>query len=325
MIGMSDLHRLFGDFNDNISLSATKKEDLKRGRNALRQKVRDYLKKKDMKVPNFCGQGSFMMKTVVNPIGDNEYDIDDGIYIKEYKDTDEESWPAVSTVHNWIKKAVENHTNQSPQDKNTCVRVIYAKNYHIDLPSYIIKDNIARLAHKTKGWIESDPKAMTDWFINKNKDTGDQLRRVVKYVKAWKDFQNKDSKQVDLCGLAITILAADNFYYESGRDDKSLLGTLTSIIDELEENFVCYKPVAPMDEDLFAGFSSTKQENILNKLKNFRDALEAAIDEDNEKKACEKLREKLGDRFPKGEDNSTSNEFVKSSAPAIIRSDGRSA
>ncbi|MCQ4924952.1 hypothetical protein NE686_17765 [Tissierella carlieri] len=321
---MCNLHEQFGDFHDNISLSNTKKEDLRRGRDALRQKVRNYFKEKDMKIPDFCGQGSFMMKTVVNPIGDNEYDIDDGIYLKGYQDTDED-WPATSTVHSWIKKAVENHTSEPPQDKNTCIRVIYAKNYHIDLPSYIIKDDVAYLAHKAKGWIESDPKAMTDWFINENKDTGDQLRRVVKYIKAWKDYQNKDSKQVDLCGLAITILAANNFYYESGRDDKSLLGTLTSIIDELESDFVCNKPVTPKDEDLFEGFSSTKQTNILSKLKSFRDTLEAAIDEDNEKKACEKLRGKLGERFPEGEDNSTDDEFVKSSGPTIIRSDGRSA
>ena len=111
------------------------------------------------------------------------------------------------------------------------------------------------------------PKAFTDWFNNKVKDNGEQLRRVVRYLKAWKDY-----KDVDLKGISITILAGENFYSYDDRDDKSLLGTVTNIVDILEEEFKCEKPVYP-NEDLFEGYSETKQESILNALKVLKTAL----------------------------------------------------
>ena len=49
-------------------------------------------------------------------------------------------------------------------DKNTCVRVTYVNDYHIDLPVYIIKDDVVYLAHKKNEWIVSDSKAFTVGF-----------------------------------------------------------------------------------------------------------------------------------------------------------------
>lgn len=320
---MPDLNHLFLDFNDEISLSSAKKDNLRRGRNALRQKIKDNFKEKDRRVPNFCGQGSFMMNTIVNPLPDDEYDIDDGVYINGYSDKPKEEWPTAQTVHNWIKNAVDGHTSTSPVDKNTCIRVIYVDDYHIDLPSYIIKDEVAYLAHKKDGWVESDPKAFTDWFNNKVKDNGEQLRRVVRYLKAWKDY-----KDVDLKGISITILAGENFYSYDDRDDKSLLGTVTNIVDILEEEFKCQKPVYP-NEDLFEGYSETKQESILNALKSLKDSIDKAINDEDEQKASEKLIKQFGDRFPKGETKSSNSSkksiYIKTDRPGVLNNDGHSA
>ncbi len=74
-----------------------------------------------------------------------------------------------------------------------------------------MQDDVAYLAHKTKGWIVSDPKAFKDWFIKKVQDNDEQLRRVVKYMKAWKEY-----KEVPLKGIGITILAANNFEIYEG-------------------------------------------------------------------------------------------------------------
>lgn len=317
---MADLNKLFVEFNDKITLSSSKKENLRTGRDALRKKIKDKFSEKERKNPKFCGQGSYMMKTTTNPI-DGEYDLDDGVYIQGYSDKEIDEWPSTSTVHAWIKDAVDGHTSTSPVDKNTCVRVIYVNDYHIDLPAYIIKDDVAYLAHKKDGWVVSDPKAFTDWFVGKVTENGEQLRSLVKYLKAWKEYQN-----IDLKGIAVTILVGENYYSYDNRDDLSLLGTLSNIIETLDEDFKCVKPVAP-NENIFDGYSETKKNSILSGLKNLRNSLQEAINKEDEKEASDIMIKCFGDRFQQGKSSSKENklQYVRAESPAIIKNDGRSA
>lgn len=242
------------------------------------------------------------MRTAIMPIEDDEFDLDNGVYLKGYS-IEQDEWPSTQTVHIWVKDAVDGHTSNSPIDKNTCVRVVYEDKYHIDLPIYIMGENsdgnsIAYLAHKSKGWIESDPKAFTSWFQEFVNDNGQQIRCMVKYLKAWKDYKN-----IDIKGMAITILVCNNFSVTANRDDLSLLDTVTNILDSLEDSFHCYKPVTSTDEDLFADISETSKNSILNGLNNLKRKLDVAINEkNNEKEATDILRKVFGDRFPDGED-----------------------
>ncbi|MGL5642842.1 MAG: cyclic GMP-AMP synthase DncV-like nucleotidyltransferase [Paraclostridium sp.] len=325
---MADLNKKFLKFNDKITLTKAKSDNLRTGRNALRDKVGDAFTEAGRNKPKFCGQGSFMMKTTTNPLNDGEYDIDDGVYLQGYDDVDEKDWPHPDTVHNWIKKAVENHTNKKTIDKNTCVRVDYSADYHIDLPAYIVKDDVAYLAHRTKGWVQSDPKSFTGWFVSKIQENdannnGEQLRRIVKYLKAWKDF-----KGIDFKGIAITILVGEHFYESKGSDEVALLVTVTNIVEELEDDFKCVKPVIP-GEDIFDGYRETRKKSIIDGLNSLKKNLQEAVDEKNEKTACEILKKEFGDRFPKGEDTTeeeNSNEtYSRAKAPAVIKNDGHSA
>ena len=320
---MADIHDLFKKFNNEISLSTDKQNNLRKGRDALRSKIKTWFTDHDKQQPTFCWQGSFAMKTTVNPINGNEYDLDDGVYLSGYSDINQDSWPSPSTVHSWIKCAVDGHTQKSPVDNDTCVRVVYEAGYHIDYPIYIMQDDVAHLANKTKGWIVSDPKAFKDWFIKKVQDNDEQLRRVVKYMKAWKEY-----KEVPLKGIEITILAANNFEIYEGRDEKSLRDTLSKIISTLNENFTCVKPVSP-GEDLFDGISETKKNKILNGLTELKEALDKAIEEDDPAIASDYMIDMFGERFPKGESPKKSDEttasFIRTSSPGVLRHDGRSA
>ena len=215
---MADIHDLFKKFNNEISLSTDKQNNLRKGRDALRSKIKTWFTDHDKQQPTFCWQGSFAMKTTVNPINGNEYDLDDGVYLSGYSDIDQDSWPSPITVHSWIKSAVDGHTQKSPVDKDTCVRVVYEAGYHIDYPIYIMQDDVAYLAHKTKGWIVSDPKAFKDWFIKKVQDNDEQLRRVVKYI------NGMVLVEIDLCknGFTITVELAVKFQRRAGKDPERL-------------------------------------------------------------------------------------------------------
>ena len=55
---MADCTKEFNQFLAKIDLSKTKIENLKRGRDALREKITSYYKDNDKAIPDFCGQGS---------------------------------------------------------------------------------------------------------------------------------------------------------------------------------------------------------------------------------------------------------------------------
>ncbi len=118
---------------------------------------------------------------------------------------------ATATVHQWLVNATDGHTSEKPMDKRTCVRVRYAGQHHVDLPAYGELNGKYLLAVKgeTK-WPHSDPMALTDWFVGQVKSRGEQLRRIVRYLKAWADFKsNRGGKMPS--GVILTVLAANHF------------------------------------------------------------------------------------------------------------------
>ncbi len=312
-------HNLFLNFDSKIQLNDSKISKLKSNRKALRIKVSNYFKDNNWDTPNFYSQGSFPLNTNLNPIikrtddGDvkEEYDLDDGVYfICPELDRKE---PA--TYHDRIKKAVEGHA-ESVIDKNTCVRVVYADGHHIDLPSYWLESegNIPQLAHKSKGYIDSDPKAFKEWVDAQisNDNSDGQLRRIIRYLKAWKNYRENQNSSLKLpSGFILTILACRNFS-NNARDDLAFKNTVESIKNELDLSFACYRPTVPTNEELLGSYS---KDSTLEELRKLVSNAQGAIDSDCEKEASEYWRKTFGDRFPLGkENNETSTQLGSYSA-----------
>ncbi|KRE48383.1 CBASS cGAMP synthase [Paenibacillus sp. Soil724D2] len=325
---MANCNDLFTTFHEKIYLSSDKKESLRTSRNAIRTKIRKYFKDElGVSEPKFYGQGSYMMNTTIVPL-DGEYDVDDGVYLEHLKETDEEDWATPSEVHNWIIKATEGHTDTDPLDKTTCVRIIYKAEYHVDLPIYVKKkDEHPKLAHKSKGWIDSDPKELTKWFNNEVKAKGSQLKRLVRYLKAWKDFNEGETKLPS--GMFLSILAANHFVSDHPDDDDAALSaTAKAIHEELTASFSLLRPVFP-NEELMADWSVTRRDNFLNKLEKLIQKAGVALETQEKTTASEKWIEIFGDRFPEYESTedsrSETNTVIKSSAPPVLGNHGRSA
>lgn len=307
-----NLQKEFKKFEENISVPKSKEDKLKSGRDSIRRKIKSEFKDRDRSEPKFHMQGSFAMRTMIKEV-ESKYDIDDGVYIQGHEDNNQEEWPEPSTVHKWIYDAVENQTSIKPISKNTCIRVDYKEDYHIDLPIYILTEDKAYLAHKSKGWTYSDPKKFTEWFRDKNKDTDNQLRRVIKYLKQWRNHKN-----IDLKGIEITILAGDNFAEVEDNDLKSLAGTVADINMKLNNNFVCYRPVEPTYEDLFKDISNTRKNSILNGFNSLYTKLDDAINKDSEKEVSEIMIDIFGNKFPLAQDKE---ENKVTEAPFIVKRD----
>lgn len=304
---MADLNETFIEFNGVIALSTTKKEELRKSRNAIRKDIETYFEKnRDKHTVKFKGQGSFSMNTTILP-DSGEYDVDDGVYIFGK----EEDKPLVATAHSWIVKAVENRTGQNTIDKNTCVRVQYAKSYHVDLPIYYKTTDsnneffydsldVPELAHKSKGWIESDPYAFKLWFDEKAKDKN-QLKRIVRYLKAWTD----NKRHLNLPnGMIFTILAVNN-YVAKDRDDEAFLESLKAIQKSIDNtrhtwaSYVCKRPTIDNTENLLEKYSSeTRKKNFLDALDSLITSGKQALEVKSKKDACTKWQKHLGYRFP---------------------------
>lgn len=327
---MAVLHKEFINYNKELKLTSTRKESLETSRKELRKKIRKWFSenKEDELQPKFGGQGSYMMNTTVNPIpeynDDGEkilkYDLDDGIYFIEKEDEDNKK--SITTWHNWVYDSVDGHTSKTPVRKTTCVRVCFADGHHIDLPIYYKKDDTIQLAHKSKDWIDSDPKEFYQWFNDKKTP---QLERIVRYLKGWKNFKEINNSSLKLpSGFELTILATNN-YVEDDNDDKAFRETIRKIDKELNKanGFRCVRPTTPKGEDVFEGYSETRKNNFLNALSSLLSDLDKAKEEKNFKKASEILRDKqFGSRFPLGEDKDEeekSNNLSYSIGAALIK------
>lgn len=324
---MTQCNDLFVLFNGNIVLKPEKKQSLRSSRNAIRKKIKDHFTE-ILKVskPKFWGQGSYMMNTTIKPI-EGEYDIDDGVYLTHLAGEKEENWPSVSRVHYWVHKAVEGHTTTPPVDKNTCVRVIYKNDYHVDIPIYIKGKDAEhpKLAHKTKGWVDSDPKLLTNWFNVEVANKGEQLKRIVRYFKAWKDYKKGNDKFPS--GMIFTILAANHFVEGYGEDDDSaFIATAKAVYDALNYSFSLTRPVFP-EEELFDGWTEGSQTAFLSKLFTLVTNGQKALEKDDKKEAADIWRKLFGDRFPEyttPKERVENGQAFQTSSPAVIGNHGRS-
>lgn len=308
---MANCDKHFNTYNREIKLTDARYKSLKKSRKELRKKTRDYFKKEkpDKIQPKFAGQGSLLMDTIINPIprykkvdGEDRtilyYDVDDGIYFVGEQDAEDRD--SISDYHKWVCEAIDGHTDTPVQDKDTCVRTWFADGHNIDNPIYYQQTNTPELAHKKKGWIFSDPKAFSDWFLTLV-EQHPQLRRLVRCLKGWADKMDFDNPSKEMPpGIVLTILAARNAVYNDTRADIALKETLVNIDASLKINFCCDRPTTPAGENLLENYQYKNY--FLDKLAEFIKDAKAALSEKNEKKATELWRKHLSNRFPLGED-----------------------
>lgn len=220
-----------------------------------------------------------------------------------------------------------------------------SKGFHIDLPLYYAgSKKCPDLAHLKKSWMESDPIEFIDWFesiVNSGfsskllyernlyaKEYNDwkdrvrkedaQLRRIVRYMKAWCDYQDRDMPP----GIVLTILAANN-YAANSRDDLALRDTLISIHTELNAEFACLRPTSPKGEDLLEGYEH--KDYFMKQLGLFVEAAKQAINELNEKRACGKWQFHFGSRFSCAYARDYNENAESYGAPAIVTHNAKSA
>lgn len=294
---MADLQHAFNEFYAHIVLTHGNKVVMQMAREAIRERIRRYFRNTlHLKPPMFQGQGAYVMGTMVNPIG-GEYNIDDGVYLQHLDYRNDGDWPSAETVHRWLKKALDGHYGGKTEERRTFVRVRFRGLYHVDLTVYGQLNGQLRLAVRgTSNWPNSDPISLSLWFGSHIRQRGEQLRRIVCYIKAWADFQSRHWGDMP-DELKLTILAVQHYQYNE-RDDIALACTLKTISNAACSPFYVPNPV-DISEQLIARITHIQKIKFQEAIKQAAEDATQTLSLSDTHKALKTWRKIFGDRFPK--------------------------
>lgn len=293
---MADLHLSFQEFYKLISPTGDQMAALEKARNAVRERIRHHFQDVvKIQAPKFRSQGAWAMGTLIRP-GNGEFDIDDGVYLQHLDKHTRFSWPAPEVVHLWMYSALDGHTYAAPVSKRTCLRVRDAGRYRVNLPAYAEMNGRFYLAEcGAKGWHRSDPMALVHWFGAGMKSYGEQLRRVVRYLKAWSDFQAVRLGR--MIGGTVLMVLGVRHYYPHERDDVALAMTLDAIEGQARSLLYVIHPMNS-GEDLTARWTVSEHLRFQEALAAAASAADRAIQTTCPNESAGIWRDLFGDRFP---------------------------
>jgi hypothetical protein len=90
------------------------------------------------------------------------------------------------------------------------------------------------MATRAGEWKQSDPEEVSRWFIDRIEEHTEQLRRVCRYLKAWRDLHWKGGDGPT--SVCIMIAVAQTFEVQRGRDDLALEKSARALAIALKGN-----------------------------------------------------------------------------------------
>ena len=325
---MVNLQTQFLKFHNTIKIDFDDNQPLRDKRDLIVNNLRDGLKRLfPINRPTFeyFNQGSYDLATGVNPILDQDYDIDVGIIFNFSKNT----YQPVQ-VKKWVYDAL-NTGGRTVEIKRPCVRVQYHQNgakwFHVDLAIYSVDKYYSgkEVTHIAKGFIDSshdkkiwelsEPFRLKELLKSKFTDNLDreQFRRVIRYLKRWKDYNFSPTGAERPTGIALTACCYNLFipkqiyiyspytraYCYQYNDLHALHNVVSGIINmfSLNNKISVKLPVQPYN-DLFEKMSDNQMLNLKNKLIGLNTILASAYNDTQNITACRRLQGVFGSHFP---------------------------
>ena len=325
---MADVQNYFEKFDREIRLGRfdqeeTLREKRDRIRDRLREKLPEVFESYDEEVPDFYfeDQGSYEMGTAIEAIhGDT--DIDQGLYV--HVSTGEYD-PVVlkQRVYEALGGDGDNPHTQEMKIRRPCVTVWYQRNgdriYHVDLAVYSDghenadgKDRLAMGREHSdedhRYWEVSNPQALKEEIFRGYDETERaQFRRVVRYLKRWKDLKfSPDGNEAPL-GIGLTVAAHrwhSTRYSDRFSRDPDDLEALRNLVGAMLRNFRGSPPRLQVNlpaepyNDLFEEMTDRHQGKLQDRLRNLKEALDDASQSADPHDACKTLRNQFGEDFP---------------------------
>ena len=319
-IFMKNLQSIFTQFHNIIRLEEKDKSILIEKRKQVEESINIDVSK--FKV-EFFNQGSYSTYTGVLPYEGDDYDIDRGA-IADFSCEDMSPKEAKKNIYDALLKTFE---ADNVKVKQPCVTVSFPKDgVHVDVALYCRENNNIFLARGKLNssedntlWEESDPKLLTKKIneaMNDSEDR-DQFRRIIRYMKRWKDVQFKKQENRPT-GIGISIFAVNYFIankevdYLSAKttydDVNALKDFVTIMISKFHYDYDLDKkeyyrrlevtlPVKPWT-DVYCKVSNIQMQDFYDKLVHLKEELEEVISTSDLQEATKIINKQFGNEFP---------------------------
>ncbi len=131
-------------------------------------------------------QGSWAQRTIINPVGNNEFDADFMLDMKENPDWSD----SPKTYINQVYAALDRHStykHMTHRRKCRCVQLVYATSsrMHVDIvPHLNLADGREVIVNRDDNqWEKTNPQGFTDWMKNKDSIANGNLRKIIRLMK----------------------------------------------------------------------------------------------------------------------------------------------
>lgn len=239
------LKKEFADFYKEIRISS-EADNLREKRETLegeiKEKFPDEMESHDIKLKKsdirMFIQGSYKYNTtIVSDVVDMDVAVMIPLNIAENPDP--------RKIKRYLRDSI-NITQRTVSIKEPCVRASYYEDgkewMHIDLPLYAKdKEDVYLARGKDTGeykWEDADPDGLNDNLCGKI-NGNDQLRRIICFIKKWRDekYKNSTSDHEVPPSIGLTYLACDNFVSCSSDDGDDDLLALKKTMDAIIKSF----------------------------------------------------------------------------------------
>jgi len=194
-------------------------------------------------------QGSWAHRTIIDPVGSNEFDADFLLLLAENPD-----WS--TSPKTYIDKtyaALHRHGTYSAMPhsrKCRCVRLVYANSCHVDIVPYLnLADGRQVIVNRDKDeWDNTDAEGFTAWMRDKDGITGGYLRKVIRLMKYLRDHKNSftGTRSIILTAVLGERVSSSKKLFQPGYYNSvptALLHIVSDLDDWLQANTV--KPSIP--------------------------------------------------------------------------------
>ena len=295
---LADLTASAQFLRDEVNLNQGRSDRLETAVGAVDAYLRDHL-------PGYQKmerQGSYALGTLIKPVDHNdEYDADVQIVLNpnagwEPKDYIKEIYRMLASDKTYADKL---------RLKTRCVTVDYAGDFHLDVVPRVTIDGKHYVCNRIDNkFEETDGNGYRDWFNEKNRITGGNLKRVVRLLKHLRDHKNSFSaKSILLTTLAGNAIRPDD---EGTAAVSTVADTLETILSRMND-YLQQHPDMPEIKNPVLPTENFNRHWDQRRYANFRDRIQAyartgrqAKDQLAAEKAIERWQELFGDDLVSG-------------------------
>ena len=217
----------FRDFlRDEVNINPSRLDRLQTSVGAVSGYLKDNMKGYQKSEP----QGSLALETIIGPVDDNdEYDADIQVVMNPNSEWQPRDY--IKAVYDTLR---ENKTYADKlMLKTRCVTIDYAGDFHLDVVPRITVDGRHYILNRVDNMMErTDGNGYRDWFNEKNRIAGGNLKRVVRLLKYLRDHKNNyTAKSILLTTLTGMMISESD---EGTKEVSTVPDTLATILTRMD-------------------------------------------------------------------------------------------